>query len=64
MNTFKSISDLRKELSQINQQIDSCIVRGKSYTHLSRAHKVVTGKIDRIYRDMTFTRTLRFLSLL
>jgi hypothetical protein len=64
MSKFKTISFLRGELNKINSEIDECILRGKSYDRLAERHKAIVGKMDRLYRDMSFTRALRFLSLL
>ncbi len=64
MSKFKEISSLRRELNDINAQIDTCIVRGKSYDRLASKHKSIVAKIDRMYNEMNFARTFRFLSLL
>ncbi len=64
MNKFKTISYLRRELGELNSQIDSCIVSGRSYENLARRHKSIVSKIDRAYNEMNFSRALKFFSLL
>lgn len=64
MSKFKTISVLRRELENLNREIDSRIVRGRSYDKLAEKHKMIVRKIDDIYGQMSLARTFRFLSLL
>jgi hypothetical protein len=64
MSKFKTISYLRRELQNLNQQIDQKILRGQSYQGLAERHRSIVSKIDKTWNQMNFARAFRFLSLL
>ncbi len=45
MSKYKFVREVKREIKELNTEIDMLIIRGRSYRHLARRHKFLTNEL-------------------
>ncbi len=56
MTTAQYQKTLRRELARLNQRIDMMIIKGQSYTHEAKKHKMLTRQLRVLSGHSFFSR--------
>ena len=56
MSTYTLIRKLQKDIEELNEQIDTRIIKGLSYKTLSKRHKVMMERLHALRRVATPSR--------
>lgn len=45
MSKYRFVREIKKEIKELNMEIDMLIIKGRSYRHLARRHKMLTTEL-------------------
>lgn len=63
MTTAQYQKTLRRELARLNQKIDMMIIKGQSYAHEAKKHKMLTRQLRTLSGQSFFSRLTHSMSL-
>lgn len=45
MSKYRFVREIKRELKDLNMEIDTLIIKGRSYRHLARRHKFLANEL-------------------